>query len=148
MIFRRCSIVSVFLFLILTISACNSSSVKTDESVEDGLIISSIVTGLGGDPDTTVVSYNFNLLNRTDKSIMIKTVEPVLTADLQNRLTDNNIKLEINKQLNENSSEAISGTFNLNTKGLDKEGIIDLQINVKEFKITTEQVIGMNKVTQ
>lgn len=146
--FHRRSIISIFLFLILVLSACNSSSVRTDEIVEDGLVINSVSIGLGGNEnlDTTVVSYNFNLWNRTSKPIVVKTVEPILTNDLRNRMIDNNIKLEIDKQINGNSSEALSGTFKLNTKGLDKKGIMDLEINVKEFKITSDQVIGMNKV--
>ena len=146
---HKCSYFTLFLFLILALSACSSSSVKGDETIEDGLIINSISFGLGGsneDLDTTVVSYNFNLWNRTNKSIMIKTVEPILTSDLQDRLTDSNIKLDINKQVIGNSSEVVSGTFSLNTRGLDKEGILDLKINVKEFTITTEQVIGRYKV--
>lgn len=146
--FHRRSIISFFLFLILVLSACNSISVRTDEIVEDGLVINSVSIGLGGNEnlDTTVVSYNFNLWNRTSKPIVVKTVEPILSNDLRNRMIDNTIKLEIDKQINGNSTEALSGTFKLNTKGLDKKGIMDLEINVKEFKITSDQVIGMNKV--
>ncbi|MFC6552850.1 hypothetical protein [Cohnella cellulosilytica] len=143
-IYKR-SFIGLFLISIILLNACNSGSVRMEEVVEDGLIINSISVGLGGneDLDTTVVSYNFNLWNRTDKSIVIKTVEPILTAELRDRLTDTNIQLDINREINKNSSEALSGTFMLNTKGLDKEGIMDLKINVKEFTVTTEQVIGV-----
>ena len=145
---QRSSIISFFLFLLLALSACYSSNVKTDEIVEDGLIINSISIGLGGkeDLDTTVVSYNFNLWNRTGKSVIIKSVEPILNTNLQKRLIESNVKQDINKQLKGNTSEAFSGTFELNTTGLNKEQIMDLEINVKEFNISTEQVIEIKTV--
>lgn len=66
---QKRSMILLFLLMILALSGCISSSVKTDEIVEDG-----------------------------------------------------------------------------DTKGLDKEGIMKLNINVKEFNIAMEQVIGMNEV--
>ncbi|MEC0106945.1 hypothetical protein P4H27_08345 [Paenibacillus taichungensis] len=141
----------IFLLIILALSGCSSNSMKADEIVEDGLIINSISIGLGGseeDAGITVVTYNFNLWNRTNKSIMLKTVEPIISKDIQNQLIDRDIKLNINEKIDGNSSEAVAGTFRLDTKGLDKEGIIKLNINVKEFNIAIEQVIGMNEVNE
>jgi hypothetical protein len=143
------SMILLFLLIIVALSGCISSSVKTDEIVEDGLIINSISIGLGeseADAVITVVTYNFTLRNRTNKSIMLKTVEPIISKDIQNQLIDRDIKLNINEKIDGNSSEAVAGTFRLDTKGLDKEGIIKLNINVKEFNIAIEQVIGMNEV--
>ncbi|RPK29515.1 hypothetical protein EDO6_00138 [Paenibacillus xylanexedens] len=77
---------------------------------------------------------------------MIKAVEPILSKDIQERLIDRDIKLDINKKVDGDTSEALTGTFRLDTEGLDKEGIIELNINVKEFNIAMEQVIGMNEV--
>lgn len=142
--YKRLTLV-LSLFSILALSGCQFSGDKTDGIVEDGLIINSISIGLGGSEDLaeTVVNYNFNLWNRTDRTFLIKTVEPIITSDLQDRLIDKNIRLDINKNVHGNTSKALSGTFRLNTKGLDKEGIMKLEINVKEFKVTTEQVIGV-----
>lgn len=146
---QKRSMILIFLLIILALSGCISSSVKTDEIVEDGLDINSITMGLGEseeDANITVVTYNFNLRNRTSKSIMLKTVEPILSKDIQERLIDRDIKLDINEKVDGNSSEALTGTFKLDTKGLDKEEIIKLNINVKEFNIAMEQVVGMNDV--
>lgn len=146
---QKRSIILLFLLIILVLSGCISSSVKTDEIVEDGLNINSISFGLGEsaeDAGITVVTYNFTLRNRTNKSIMLETVEPILSKDIQERLIDRNIKLDINMKIDGNSSEELTGTFKLDTKGLDKEGIIKLNIDVKEFNIAFEQVIGMNEV--
>lgn len=139
----------IFLLTILALSGCISSSVKTDEIVDDGLNINSISIGLGGseeDEGITVVTYNFTLRNRTNTSIMLKTVEPILSKNIQERLIDRDIKLDINMKIDGNSSEELTGTFKLDTKGLDKEGIINLNINVNVFNIAFEQVIGMNEV--
>lgn len=139
----------IFLLMILALTGCISSSVKTDKIVEDGLIINSISFGLGEseeDAGITVVTYNFNLRNRTNKSIILKTVEPIISKEVQERLIDRDIKLDINEKIDGNSSEELTGTFKLDTKGLDKEGIINLNINVNEFNVAIEQVIGMNEV--
>ncbi|OMF16582.1 hypothetical protein BK131_00865 [Paenibacillus amylolyticus] len=139
----------LFLLTILALSGCSSSSVKTDEIVEDGFIINSISFGLGEseeDAGITVVTYNFTLRNRTNTSIMLKTVEPILSKDIQERLIDRDIKLDINEKIDGDTSEALTGTFKLDTRGLDKEGIINLNINVNEYNVAIEQVIGMNEV--
>lgn len=145
---QKCSMVLIFLLMILSLTGCISSSVKTDEIVEDGLNINSISIGLGGseeDEGITVVTYHFNLWNRTNKSIILKTVEPIISKEIQERLIDRDIKLDINEKIDGDTSEALTGTFKLDTKGLDKEGIINLNINVKEFNIAIEQVIGINE---
>lgn len=145
---QKCSMILLFLLMILAVSGCSSNSVKTDKIIEDGLNINSISIGLGGseeDEGITVVTYHFNLWNRTNKSIILKTVEPIISNEIQERLIDRDIKLDINEKIDGNTSEALTGTFKLDTKGLDKEGIIELNINVKEFNIAIEQVVGINE---
>ncbi|MEK4661689.1 hypothetical protein MHH93_07330 [Priestia sp. FSL H7-0729] len=146
---QKRSMILIFLLMILALSGCISYSVKADKIVEDGFIINSISFGLGEseeDAGITVVTYNFTLRNRTNTSIMLKTVEPILSNDIQERLIDRDIKLDINEKVDGNSSEELTGTFELDTRGLDKEGIINLNINVNEFNVAFEQVIGMNEV--
>ncbi|MCP1182930.1 hypothetical protein [Paenibacillus sp. 1781tsa1] len=146
---QKHAMILIFLLMILALSGCISYSVKTDKIVEDGVNINSITIGLGEseeDAGITVVTYNFTLRNRTNTSIMLKTVEPILSKDIQERLIDRDIKLDINEKVDGNSSEELTGTFKLDTKGLDKEGIIKLNINVNEFNIAMEQVVGMNDV--
>ncbi|MEK4370016.1 hypothetical protein [Paenibacillus sp. FSL R5-0473] len=145
---QKRSMILLFLLMILAVSGCSSNSVKTDKIIEDGLNINSISIGLGGseeDEGITVVTYHFNLWNRTNKSIILKTVEPIISNEIQERLIDRDIRLDINKKIDGNTSEALTGTFKLDTKGLDKEGIIKLNINVKKFNIAFEQVIGINE---
>lgn len=146
---QKRSMILIFLLIIVALSGCISSSVKTDETVDNGLNINSISIGLGGseeDEGITVVTYHFNLWNRTNKTIILKTVEPILSKDIQERLIDRDIKLDINEKIDGDTSEALTGTFKLDTRGLDKEGIINLNINVNEFNVAIEQVIGINEL--
>ncbi|WP_054024908.1 hypothetical protein [Bacillus sp. FJAT-28004] len=128
--------------LILILIGCSKNNLPEDV-VDDGLVINSISFGLGGDLNKTLVSYKFNLWNKTRKSILIKTVEPILSDDLRKRLEDNGLINEFNKTINGSSSEVISGSFYLNTQGLDKQGIEKLNIELKEFRINSEQEIGI-----
>ncbi|WP_054025071.1 hypothetical protein [Bacillus sp. FJAT-28004] len=128
--------------LILILIGCSKNN-PPEDVVDDGLVINSISFGLGGDLNKTLVSYNFNLWNKTRKAILIKTVEPILSDDLRKRLEDNELINEINKTINGSSSEVISGSFYLNTQGLDKQGIEKLNIELKEFRINSEQKIGI-----
>lgn len=116
---------------------------QPQDVVDDGLVINSITFGLGGDLNKTLVSYNFNLWNKTKKAILIRSVEPILSDDLRKRLEDSELINEINKTINGSSSEVISGSFFLNTQGLDKQGIKKLNIELKKFKIISEQEIGI-----
>ncbi|OMF44665.1 hypothetical protein [Paenibacillus amylolyticus] len=146
---QKRSMILLFLLMILAVSGCSSNSVKTDKIIEDGLNINSISIGLGGseeDEGITVVTYHFNLWNRTNKSIILKTVEPIISNEIQERLIDRDIRLDINKKIDGDTSEELTGTFKLDTRGLDKEGIINLNINVNKFNVAIEQVIGMNDV--
>ncbi len=135
-------LVPSILISILFITGCTKNQLSKD-TVDDGLVINSISFGLGGDLNKTLVSYNFDLMNKTKNAIIIKSVEPILSDNLNNRLVDNGLINEINKTINGSSSEIITGSFYLNTQGLDKQGIEKLNIELKKFRIITEQEIGI-----
>ncbi|TVX96292.1 hypothetical protein [Cohnella terricola] len=134
---------SLFLIIICTflISACSKNSQA--DVVDDGQVINSISIGLGGEPDNTLVTYNFNIWNKTRNTILIRSIEPVLSENLQQRLLDNEIKNEVNRTINGSTSEIFTGSFQLNTQGLDKQAIEKLKIRIEKFKIITEQELGL-----
>lgn len=136
--------VLIILIAILVVSGCSSNNSSKAEIDAPGLLFDSLTLALGGEgnPDLTKVNYTFNLKNRLNQPIMIKTIEPILTPELKERLTDSDITMKIDKEMIGDSSETISGTFYINTMGLSKEEILGLDIKVKQFKITSEQVIG------
>ncbi|MEC0092317.1 hypothetical protein [Paenibacillus macquariensis] len=87
-------LVASILFSMLIVG-CSKNSLPSDTS-DDGLVIDSISYSLGGDLDKTLVSYNFNIWNKTKKSIIVKIVEPILSDDLRKRLLDKELKNEVN----------------------------------------------------
>jgi len=90
----------------LIIMGCSKNSLPSDTS-DDGLVLNSISYSLGGDLDKTLVSYNFNIWNKTKKSIIVKTVEPILSDDLRKRLVDNELEIEVNNTIHGNTSKGI-----------------------------------------
>lgn len=138
---RRLTQILICLILIVIIIGCNTIN-QSKDVVDDGLVMHSLSFGLGGDLNKTQVSYSFNLWNKTKKVITIKSVEPILSEDLLSRLEDSELINEINKTIQGNTSEVISGIFYLKTEGLDKQGILNLNIELKRFKVVTEQEIG------
>ncbi|MBB6635295.1 hypothetical protein [Cohnella thailandensis] len=137
--FMQILLLSILFSILIGCSNINQSK----DVVDDSLVINSISVGFGGDLNKTLVSYNFNLWNKTKKAIFIMTVEPILSDDLRKRLENSELINEINKTINGSSSEVISGSFSLNTQGLDKQGIEKLNIELKKFKIISEQEIGI-----
>ncbi|OAB38649.1 hypothetical protein PMSD_06445 [Paenibacillus macquariensis subsp. defensor] len=139
--FKHILVASVLCSMFIIVG-CSNNSLPSDTS-DDGLVINSISYSLGGDLDKTLVSYNFNIWNKTKNSIIVKTVEPILSDSLRKRLVDNKIKNEVNNTIHGNTSKGITGSFHLNTQGLDKQGINNLNIDIKKFRIITEQEIGI-----
>ena len=133
------------LTILIGLSGCGTNGGSYGH-VEDGLVVDSISYRLGGDEDLTgtVVSYTFNLWNRTDRSVRVRSIEPVLSEQLRNRLT-NGATLELDTPVGGNSSKAFAGSFSLDTQGLSKEDISNLPIQLDEFRVVTEQVVGRSK---
>ncbi|MNE86925.1 hypothetical protein D3C80_1840630 [compost metagenome] len=122
---------------------CSCSNNQSENVVDEGLVINSISFVLGGELDNTLVTYNFNIWNKTRKAILIKSIEPIINEPLKQRVIDSKLILEVNKTINGTSSENFTGSFSLNTKGIDKQGIENLNIQLQKFRIITEQVLGI-----
>ncbi|WP_068618120.1 hypothetical protein [Paenibacillus tuaregi] len=137
------TVFSLIMLLILFTAGCENPNSRN--MVDDGLAVNSISYGLGGDIKKTTVSYNFNLWNKTGKSIKVISVIPVISNDLIERLNGRPMVNEINRTIKGNSAEVITGSFYLDTEGLDKDQIERLNVKLQKFRIITEQVIGIEK---
>ncbi|MGR6542571.1 hypothetical protein [Paenibacillus tundrae] len=82
--------------------------------------------------------------NKLGKPILIISIQPVISKDLQDRLIDDSIRLEVNKEIESNESEEVSGNFKIDTEGLSKEEIMKFEIAIREYKIQTEQFVRTN----
>ncbi|WP_433942823.1 hypothetical protein [Paenibacillus sp. SN-8-1] len=134
--------ISSLLLSVLMIAGCTKTQPINDPA-KDGLVTDSINFGIGGDLNKTVVSYNFILWNKTKNTVVVRSVEPILSADLSNRIQNTGLLNQINKSLNGGSTMAISGSFSFDTHGLDKQGVEKLNIDLRKFRVITEQEVGM-----
>lgn len=134
---------SLVLIFICMYMLCSCSNNQSENVVDEGLVINSISFGLGGELDNTLVTYNFNIWNKTRKAILIKSIEPIINETLKQRVIDSKLILEVNRTINGTSSENFTGSFSLNTKGIDKQGLENLNIQLQKFRIITEQELGI-----
>jgi hypothetical protein len=134
----------ISIILLSLLMGCNNNQkFGIETSVEDGLVLNSIVYSLGGEPERTEVSYSVQIWNRTKKTVIIKTIEPIMDESITSKLINSNLNNEVQIELKSGAAERISGSFVLDTKGLDKEKISKLDYNSKSFKVTTEQEVSM-----
>ncbi|MFF2886971.1 hypothetical protein [Paenibacillus sp. NPDC057967] len=139
---RKLTFVFVCLLMFAALIGCTNSGEK-DKVVEDGIVVNMISTSLGGDnPDNTRVSYSFDVWNRLGKSVVVLSVKPVISKEILERLVERNITLEVNTPVKSNESQKISGAFQIDTKGMSKDEVIDLVGSITQFRIVTEQVVG------
>lgn len=130
------------MYLLLLICFFVLTGCNTNKAVEDGLVLGPIQFSLGGELDETRVSYTINLKNNTNREINVLTVQPILTNELNKRVSKDGLTNEANKKIQANSTEDISGSFYLDTRGLSKQEIAALNIKLDRFRITTEQDVA------
>jgi len=139
---KHSAIISMVVVFVLLLLGCSKER-ELEDSSGNGLIIESIQMGLGGELNKTLVTYSFLLSNKTENPILIKEVEPILSEDLMNRIENKDQLInQVNQMIPGRSSKEISGSFYVRTQGLDKQGIINLNRELKNFKLITEQIIG------
>ncbi|REK76017.1 hypothetical protein [Paenibacillus paeoniae] len=139
---KKLTLVFLCLFLFAALIGCTNSGGK-DKIIEDGIVIQMKLTSLGGDnPDITRVTYSFEVWNRLGKSISVISVRPIISAEVFEKLVDPNLTLDVNIQLESNESRKISGTFQIDTKGMSKDEIAKLASLITQYKIVTEQIVG------
>jgi len=142
---KKTSIVILFICIIFSLIGCKVSGDKS-EIIDDGIVIGQTSISLGGEStDITEVTYRINLRNKLGKPISIIAIEPVISKDLHDRLIDESIRLEVDRQIESNESEDVSGYFKIDTKGLSKEEIMKFEIGIREYKIQTEQFVRANQ---
>ena len=66
---------------------------------------------------------------------------PILSEKFLSLVIDKDVTLEVNKIIEKSGILNLSGEIVFNTKGLEKQDILNLQPFVKEVKITEERII-------
>lgn len=85
--------------------------------------------------------YNITLTNNGHDDINIISITPILSEGFESLVSDKNVTLDINKTMLKDGSMDISGEIIFNTKGLSKDGVVDLQPFIEEVKVTEERII-------
>jgi hypothetical protein len=132
----------LYISLFIVLASCSDQKHAEQPITQDGIVLSSLSTALGGQPDETELTYFVNISNKTNKAVLVKSIEPLLEEPLKSKVLIKDLVYEVNKEVNSNSTISITGKFRFDTKGLSKESILALNPNVKEFKLITEQTIG------
>lgn len=133
-----------FTLILLLFGVIISGCSLVGEQEQEGLEVRSLMVAFGGGANGTIVSYNFTLWNLSEEPITVSSIEPVLSIAAMERLEGQDIRIELNQTIESEASVYIEGLFNLNTDGMSKQQIIDEDLDIQNFKITTEQVLPVH----
>lgn len=118
-----------------------------EETGDFHIMVMNISASIGAaeqDPSNSenqVFKYNITLINLENYDMIIDSITPVLSAEFSNIVTDENVTVEVNKLVKENSSIRVSGEIHFNAKGLTKGQINSLRPFVSNIKIIEEKTI-------
>lgn len=129
--------------LLLVLLSCGSDKYPA-KPVEDGLVIASVTSALGGTPEETELTYTVSLWNKTAKPIIIRSVEPIIEEPLKARVIEKP-PVSCNTEIKGGTVEPINGSFRFRTQGMSKEDIRELQPTVKEFILHTETKLSLQE---
>ena len=133
-------LLSVFLLL----AGCSGNNALNTMGIEINSLTSSIgaVGENTNDFETQSFKYIMTLTNNDASDIKIVSVEPVLSQEFQDRVSDRDTVIHVNKTVIKGSSLDVSGEIVFDAKGLTKEQIISMEPFIKEIRIIEERIIN------
>ena len=115
--------------------------------VKDSLTINGWSFGLGSvdetNSDKTKLSYSFNLNNENNKSIFIKSIEPLINEKIKDKIISKDIVVAVNKDIKPNETIQINGEIIFDTKLLSKSDIEKLEPLLRDIKVSTDEIINL-----
>lgn len=133
----------VFMFLLFNVNY----NKNTQNQVKDSLTINGWSFGLGSvdeaNPDKTKLSYSFNLNNENNKSIFIKSIEPLINEKIKDRIISKGTVVVVNKDIKPNEIIQINGEIIFDTKLLSKSDIEKLEPLLRDIKVSTDEIINI-----
>ncbi|BBH22848.1 hypothetical protein Back11_41930 [Paenibacillus baekrokdamisoli] len=85
--------------------------------------------------DREIVYYSMTIENPTNKSYVVKSVEPIISDAVKNLLLEQNVIIELTKNLPNNKNVQYDGQFEINTSQLDEEGLKKLIPMIKSYRV-------------
>lgn len=135
--------------LIFSIFLVGCSEDKEILKTSGGLKINSWSSSLGGvndsDLDKTKFTYFLNLTNENQEDIFVNSILPIVSNSIKNRVLSTDISVKINKSIKPNETIEINGDIIVDTKGMNKSGISSLEPFITDVKVSTEEIIKLQK---
>lgn len=135
----------LLILLIMTLlSGCSTRQVETSKM---GLEINSYNTSIGSmtaDADNqNIQSYKYSIVitNNDLADINIISIEPLLTQPFSDKITEQEITVEVNKTIPSNGMIEVQGEIIFNSGKLSKEEILAMGPFIEDFKIIEERQI-------
>ena len=133
-----------FILVGMLLIGCNPSN--PDNMI--GLQIYSMTTGVGAADNNDIMdkqklSYSITLTNEENRDIYVKSITPILGDGISNIVITEELTVIVEKSLPANQSLKINDELIIDTEGLSKEEILDLQPFITDIKISTEQIIEL-----
>lgn len=139
----RNHILSVFIVFLIGLAVGLSVPMFGVQNVEtsDGLVVVESTTSLGAlDENNTniqIYSYNFTLYNGNEHKFLIKTFEPEFSQNFSDIVITKNTTQIVNKSIEPECSIQIKKDIRLNTTGLSKEELLELEPFIQRINITS-----------
>ncbi len=143
---RLTALLGISIFLSLLMTGCNTFYCRSDKDSQTGLQIYSKTTSLGSidnNFDTQRFSYSIYLTNEDSKKQYVKWIEPVLGDSFAKRVTNQDLKVNVNKPIEANETIEIEGELVFDSSDLSKQDIFDLEPYITDIKVVSEKVINV-----
>jgi hypothetical protein len=126
---------------------CNST--KVQNQTKGGLKINNWSSGIGSvnenDLDKSVFSYSINLINENEKTVFIKSIQPIVNEKIINKILSEKTIVTLNKDIKSNETIEITGKIIVDTKGLAKSDIIKFEPFITDIKISTDEIVSLKR---
>ncbi|TYP47666.1 hypothetical protein [Thermosediminibacter litoriperuensis] len=135
-----CAIISVLVLL----AGCSANG---SGKSQNGLQITDMSTALGavGDSlDKTKFSYTMTVYNKDNEDVYITWVEPILGENVRKRLISSELKVDVEQTVSANESIEIKGEIILDTKGMSKQQVMELEPFITGIKVSSEKIIDFD----
>ncbi|MBU3157187.1 hypothetical protein [Clostridium estertheticum] len=135
-------VTSILCVLVLFVGVINIITVQNHTKALQNHTTSRLVSiyssiGLGGDK----LDYSINLTNKSDKTIFIQSVQPLVNETLKNRILSKEMMVTVNKEIKPDKAIAITGVIIVNTKGL--KDMVKLVPFITDIKVISTETISL-----
>ncbi|MBU3172417.1 hypothetical protein [Clostridium estertheticum] len=135
-------VTSILCVLVLFVGVINIITVQNHTKALQNQTNSRLVSiyssiGLGGDK----LDYSINLTNKSDKSIFVQSVQPLVNEKLKNRILSKEMMVTVNKEIKPDKAIAITGVIIVNTKGL--KDLVKLVPLITDIKVISTETVSI-----